>query len=85
MDELNALYDSLKNIWAVRSRKVHSATSPEVGMEFEISTRELVCLLQCVRGVLRECAGNPTELEIRVGSLDDVMRLANRLTTLTES
>ena len=81
---MDQLYTRLASIWnELRdARGVQEARAEKLMLE--MNSRELRCLHACLRGVLQECEGNPLELELRVGDLVDVQRLARECEWMTQ-
>ena len=82
--EMRKFHDKLEGIWIGLRDKVGIDNVPEATVPVTFSSKEVRCLSQCLDAVLAECDGNSLELELRVGEVEDVRRLANELASIVE-
>lgn len=82
--EMSEFHEKLKGIWIGLRDQVGIDNVPEATVPVTFSSKEVRCLSQCLDAVLAECDGNPLELELRVGEVEDVRRLANELASIVE-
>ena len=80
--EMGEFHEKLKGIWIGLRDKVGIDNVFEATISVTFSSQEVRCLSQCLHAVLAECDGNPLELELRVGEVEDVRRLANELASI---
>ena len=81
MEELDG---RLCGIWKELLAEYGYEQARSAHVSFDVTFRELDCLKLCLTGVLDECDGNPVELEVRVGEVDDVRRLLQQLELVAE-
>ncbi|WP_417386023.1 hypothetical protein [Gimesia sp.] len=82
--EMREFHDKLEGIWVGLRDKVGIDNVGEATVPVTFSSQEVRCLRQCLHAVLAECDGDPLELEIRVGEVEDVWRLAKELDSIVE-
>lgn len=82
--EMSEFHEKLKGIWIRLRDQVGIDNAREATVPVTFSSKEVRCLSQCLDAVLAECDGNPLELELRVGEVEDVRRLANELASIVE-
>lgn len=84
-EEMSDFYRKLGASWIGIRDKVGVEQALETSVTATFSQREISCLIKCLTGVLYECDGDPLELELRVGKLEDVKYIAKQLEQMENS
>jgi hypothetical protein len=81
-DQAVSFYERLSDLWVETRDDLGVESAQEQAFHLALSRREVVCVRQCLLGVLRECTGNPLELELRVGMPNKIKELLSRFNEL---
>ena len=78
-EEMDEIYERLSASWiAIRDEKGVEEARCE-SLLISLTSQEVSFLKLCLNAVLKECDGNPLELELRCGKTEDVQRLVSKL------
>jgi hypothetical protein len=81
-EQVTSLWERLLALWEEIRDALGVESAREQMICLALSRQEVICIRECLFGVLQECAGSPLELELRVGMPIDVERLHTHFSNL---